>query len=166
MFIEGTKILGLAVAAVDEQAKIGIVKDLIIDPENGNLLGFIVKSGIFSPFKILSAQDIVEWDQNGIITSSADNLVLKEEILRINEIIKRRIFLIGMGARLESGKSLGNVEDLLIDTDNLCVAKYYMIDYLGDKRILTADKVIKIDKYIIFADDIAEAPPGAEGAVA
>lgn len=166
MFIEATKILKVPVAAEDVQAKIGEVKNIIIDPENGNFIGLIVKSGIFSKVKILSTQDILDWDQNGIVTSTIDNLVLKEEIIKIDEIIRKNIFLLGIGAKLESGKSLGKVEDLLIDTDNLCVAKYYLKDYLGKDRVLPSDRVIKIDKEIIFRDDTGEIPTEAVGATA
>ncbi len=166
MFVECSKILGLAIAAEDAQAKVGSVKDLVIDPDNGNLLGFVVKSGFLSPSKILSSQDIVDWDQNGIITSSTDNLVEAKEIVRINNILEKKIFLIGMNAKTESGKGLGKIEDLLIDTNNLCVVKYYLADYLGDKRVFSADKVIKIEKnIIIFSDDTTEIPAGASEVV-
>ena len=50
MFIEAKKILGLSVAAVDTESKIGEIRQLLIEPENGTLLGFLVQTGgILSP---------------------------------------------------------------------------------------------------------------------
>ena len=164
MFIEAKKLIGLPIAAVDTQSKVGEINQILIDPNNGNLLGFLVSSGgIFSPKKVLSVTDIREWDPNGIVTESINNLVEAAEIVRIKEILSRKIILLGMRAKTESGKGLGVVEDLLIDTDGQCVAKYYLKDLLGDARIFTADKVVKIDKQIIFSDDVAEPPAGAAG---
>ncbi|OGD57184.1 hypothetical protein A2V71_02065 [Candidatus Berkelbacteria bacterium RBG_13_40_8] len=167
MFIEAKKLMGMPVAAMDTQSKIGEIREIIVDPENGRLLGFLIKEGgIFSSNKVLSAVDIREWDPNGIVTESVENLVPPQEIIRINDILKQKIFLIGMPAKTESGKSLGNVEDLLIDADASCVAKYYLKDLLGNSRVLTADKVVKIDKQVTFADDVGEIPTGAQGVTA
>jgi len=167
MFIEAKKLIGLPVAAVDTQSKVGEIRQVLIDPENGHLMGFLVKEGgIFSSTKVLSDIDIADWDPNGLVTETIDNLVPPSEIVRINEILKKKIFLIGMPAKTESGKSLGSVEDLLIDTDTSSVAKYYLKDILGNSRVLSADKVIKIDKQITFADDVGEIPTGAAGVTA
>ena len=167
MFIEAKKIIGLPVAAIDVGSRIGEVAQILIEPENGTLLGFLVKSGgIFSAKKVLSAVDIRDWDPNGLVTESIDNLVPPSEIVRIKEVLDKNIILIGMAAKTESGKSLGSVEDLLIDTDTNSVAKYYLKDLLGNSRVLTADNVVKIDKTIIFSDDVAQIPPGAAGVTA
>jgi uncharacterized protein YrrD len=167
MFIEAKKLIGLPVAAVDTQSKIGEIRQILIDPQNGNLMGFLVSlGGLLSPKKVLSAVDIREFDPNGIVTESSANLVEPKEIVRVNDIIKKKIFLIGMSAKTESGKSLGNVEDLLIDTDTSCVAKYYLKDLLGKSRVLGSDKVVKVDKQIIFADDVVEIPGGVQGVAA
>src|SRR3990172_816069 len=118
MFIEAKKLIGLPVAAMDTQSKIGEIRQILIDPENGRLLGFVVHGGgIFSPKKVLSVTDIRDWDPNGLVTSSIENLVEPKEIVRIKEVLDKKIFLIGMRAKTESGKSLGVIEDLLIDTD-------------------------------------------------
>lgn len=171
MFIEAKKLIGLPVAAFDTQSKIGEIRELIIDPENGHLMGFLVQAKsaswrIFSAGKILSEVDIREWDPNGIVTAKEENLVEPEEIVRINDILNKKISIIGMGAKTESGKSLGNVENLLIDTDTSTVAKYYLKDLLGKSRIFTSEKVVKIDKFIIFSDDVAEIPTNAAGVTA
>jgi len=165
MFIEAKKLIGLPVAALDTKSKIGEVREILIDPENGRLLGFLVQSGgIFSAKKALSVTDVKDWDPKGLVTESVENLVAPLEIVRIKEVLEKKIILIGMKARTESGKSLGEVEDLLIDSETQSVAKYYLRDLLGKARILTPDKVIKIEKEIIFADDISEAPSSAVGA--
>lgn len=164
MFIEAKNLIGMPVAAEDVQAKAGVIHQLIIDPNNGNLMGFVVSlGGLFSPKRVLSVTDILDWDPQAIVTRSSDDLVEAKEIIRIKEILDQKINLLGMRAKTESGKGLGMVENLLIDTDSQRVTKYYLKDLLGDSRIFESEKVQKIDKAVIFSDDVAEPPAGAAG---
>lgn len=170
MMIEATKLINLPLGALDTESKIGEIREILVDPENGRILGFLVQpqssyfgGSIFSPKKALSIVDVREWDPKGLVTASIENLVNPNEIIRIKDVLQKNIILIGMKAKTESGKGLGSVEDLLIDTDTESVAKYYLKDLLGEKRVLTSDKVVKIDKVIVFHDDVAEAPPGVAG---
>jgi len=165
MFIEAKKLIGLPVAAMDTQSKVGKIRQVLIDPQNGRLLGFLVSTGeLLATKKVLSVIDIKEWDPNGLVVSSIEDIIGKGEIIRIKEILKNKIFILGMKAVTESGKSLGEVEDILLDTDTESVVKYYLKD-LMQSRVFPAEKVVKIEKEIIFSDDTAEVPPDAAGVV-
>lgn len=166
MFIEARKLIGLPVAAMDSGAKVGNIGQIVIDPVNGRILGFLIRGGgFFSAMKALSIVDIREWDPNGLVTNTYENIVEPKEIIRLNEIYELNINFLELSAKTESGKSLGKVEDLLLDTETETVAKYYLKDLLGNSRVLSSDKVIKVDKNIIFADDVGEIPTGAQGAI-
>lgn len=167
MFIEAKKLIGLPLAAQDTQSKIGELRDIVVDPENGKLLGFLVQEGSFlSSRKALSIIDVIDWDPNGLVTATIDNLVELKDIVRIKELVNKNMELLGKKAKTESGKSLGEIENFLIDTDTQTVVKFYLKDLLGHSRIFSADKVVRIDKNIIFSDDVAEPPQGAVGAPA
>lgn len=155
MFIEAIKLINLPVAAEDELSRVGSIHQIVVDPENNQLLGFIVKTGFFSGSKALSAMDIKFWDKDGLVTSSEENLVELDEIIRIKNVLDKNINLIDLPAQTESGKSLGLVENFLIDTETNSIVKYYLKDMLGKCRVMPSDKVIKIDKTIIFTDDEA-----------
>lgn len=167
MLIEAKKIIGLPVAAMDEEAKVGEITQIVANPEDGQILGFIIKTGgFFSPSLALSIVDIREWDPNGLVTTSVENLVDPKEIIRIQKVLDKNINFLEMSGRTESGKSLGKIEDLLIDTDNAVVAKYYLRDLLGNSRVLPADKVVKIEKDIIFTDDSEPIASGVQNVTA
>jgi len=157
MFVEATKLLNLPVASEESMSKIGEISEIIVDPDNGTISGFLVKlPGIFGPQKVLSVVDVLAWDPNGIVTSDQENLVDKNEIVRIQRILNQNFHLIGLRAETESKKHLGQIEDFLIDTETQTVAKYYLRNILGNSLILGNDKVVKIDKKIIFTDDCGE----------
>lgn len=167
MIIEAKKLIGLPVAAMDVRAKVGVVSEVLIAPENGKLLGFLVKvPGFFAPQKALTVSDIKNWDPKGLVTDSFENIVDPDEIVRIKEVLDKKIILIGLKAKTQSGKNLGVVDNFLVDTETETVIKYYLKDLLGKSRIFTADKVIAIDKEILFSDDVNVPPTSAQGAVA
>ena len=160
MMIEAVQLINLAVAAEDSLRKVGSISQIIINPENGQLMGFLVNIGLFLPPKILSFMDIKFWDTNGIVTESEENFVNPEEVVRIKNVLDKKINLLEMSAQTESGKSLGIVENFLIDTETISVVKYYLKDLLGKSRIMPANKVVSIDQNIVFIDDEIEIPNG------
>jgi len=165
--IEAKKLIGLPVAAIDAERKIGEVKEIIVDPETGKLHGFLVKTGrVFSHTLALSIVDIKEWDPNGLVTSSVENLVEPSEIYRIKDVLDKNQLILNMHAQTESNKSLGLCENFLIDTVTESVVKFYLKDILGKTRIFPHDALVKIDKALIFRDDVAEVPSGGETAIA
>lgn len=161
MMIEAKKLIGLPVAAIDSESKIGETKEIVVDPETGKLLGFLVKTGnVFSHTLALSTSDIKEWDPNGLVTESLENLVEPMEIIRIKDVLDKNQLILNMHAQTESGKSLGVCENFLIDTETESIIKFYLKDILGKSRIFPADALVKIDKALIFKDDTTEIPSG------
>lgn len=153
MFIEALQLIGLPVAAEDSLSKIGAICQIIIDPASGRVLGFLVSVGFWGDKKALSIMDIKFWDPNGLVTANAENLVEPAEIIRLKQVLDLGINLLKMPARTESNKSLGRVENFLIDTEAQVVVKYYLRGLLGQTRVMPTAKIIRIDKEIVFTDD-------------
>ncbi len=157
MFIEAKKLIGLPIAAMDTQSKIADIQKVLVDPTDGSILGFLATTGFLNPPKVIAAVDISDWDPNGLVTPSAENLVDTADVLRIKEAIDQRTDLFGMKAKTKSGKSLGKVDDFLIDTATCHIVKFYLNDLVLKSRVLDVEKVIKIEKkVIIFEDDVQE----------
>lgn len=160
MFLTLSKIYKLPVAALEEKKKIGHVSQIIFDPANGNILAVMIKTtAIFAKDLFLSANDILDFDNNAIVTKSQENLLEASQLIKVGEVLKQRIPIIGQKALTESGKKLGTIYDLLIDTGNLNIFKFYIHNILQEK-ILPADKVVRIEKKaVIFSDDMLEQTP-------
>jgi len=169
MLIQASTIIGLPIAAMDTESKVGKIENIVVDPDSGELVGFFVKPlGMFARNKVLSALDVIDIDKNGMVVKSEESLVDLSEIVKMEQIIKKNIKIIGQKAITESKKYLGKVNDLLIDTESALVLKYYIGDIL-ENRIIPNDKLIKITQNaLIFSDDVVMqvAAPEAEGAAA
>lgn len=164
MIIEAKELINLPIAGLEETAKIGEINKIIADISSPTILGFLVKPNYFlSQNKVLSIKDIIEWDKNGLVTGSTNNLVEKEEIIRINNILNTKFDLFGLKAKTEIGKNLGFVKNFLIDTETAGIIKFFIKDIITGDRIFSVDKVVSINsKAIIFSDDTTEIPTNIE----
>lgn len=165
MLIQASNLIKLPVAAIDAQSKIGEVARIIINPENGEVLGFLVtidEGWLGKKYKVLSANDVIAVEKTGIVTKNADNLVEPDEIVRAKKILDKKIYVIGQRAMTKSQKNLGRVEDLLLNSETLEVLKYY-IHGIFQEKIIPASKIAEITaKAVIFSDDVIEEAPLAE----
>jgi uncharacterized protein YrrD len=157
VLIQAKDVLNKPVFAQDIEDTVGIISDIIVDPENGKIVAFSVARFLQKP-KIVSEVDVLDLTQDGLLINSENALVFPSELVRIKEIIDRGIKIINSKAVTESKKSLGIIEDFLIDTETAGVVKFYIKGgLLSPSVVLPIEKVVKIEKgKIIFSDDILE----------
>lgn len=164
MFITASKIYGLPVASLESSSKIGEVGFVYFSPDDLSIIALEVNQGFFLFRKklYLASSDIIELDKKGVVIKNQEVLVTKDEIVRIQKMIKDKTPIYGQRAITKSNKYLGKVVDLLIDTGSFTICKLY-IDSMLVERILPADKIEKITpKAIVFSDDVIEGIPIAK----
>jgi sporulation protein YlmC with PRC-barrel domain len=133
MLLELSKLQNLSVGSFDEGDLIGVVKKVIIDKEDANVIGFVVKRhGFFGAIKAASFQDVVDIDRAGIVLRSAEALVDQNEIVRIAQIISSKFNLIGLRAISKEKKYLGRVYDGLIDSTTGDITRLYVKHLLNE----------------------------------
>lgn len=155
MLIEISKVRGLPTGAIDEGALIGTVKQAVVSPEAARVIGFLVKiKGLFRGQKVISFQDVVDIDTQGLVINSRDNLVSENEIVRIKELVDSRFSLIGLSARTKNKKYLGRVSDAVIESTSGDIIRVY-VKYFWDERIFERSMIheIKKDEIILTFDD-------------
>jgi len=127
MLLEFSILNQLPVGSFEEGGLIGKVAKTIFSKSEGRVLGFLVKlPGVFSGQKIASFEDVISIDQAGVVVRSSESLVDKNEIVRVNEILKSNFSLLGLKAVAKDKKNLGRVSDALIDTDSGELMRLYV----------------------------------------
>jgi uncharacterized protein YrrD len=133
MLIELSLLNKLPVGSFDEGGLVGKVAKVIISRENAKILGFLVKlPGFLGQTKVASFEDIVSIDQAGIVLRSSEMLVDKDEIVRIDKLLKDRFELIGLKAIAKNKTSLGIVQDALFDSDSGDLMRLYIKKFFKD----------------------------------
>jgi len=160
MLIHAKKIIGLPILEGISGTKVSVVKNIIVDPENGKVLALLV-SKIFpwQKNKVVSFKDIAEIFADGVLIKNHDSIVEAKEVFKINDVLKKRIFLIGSLALTQHGQKIGILEDFLFDTLfqnilTLTVKKKFS----AEKRIIGAERILSIlPKKLVIRDTILKA---------
>jgi len=162
MLIEGTELLNNKVRSLIDNENLGRIKTLIIDPEKGRLLAVLVAKGNFGPRKFLSILDMIDFNLDTVFVRNSDVLMKREELVRANEILIKKIQILKIKAFTKKGDYLGKVDDVLIDTNTGMIEKFYighsfLVNLWSKGIIVPKNKVLKITKdKLIVSNEVSE----------
>ncbi len=143
------------------------VKDLIVDPENGKLLAFVVnlsKNLIIVPFDIISWKEVIR-------IHNGDSIIEGNEVIRIAEVQKRGVKIFHNKVETKDGQKLGKVNDFSVNSNSLMLQKLYLSKgILGlvryESRIISAKNIIEIlPEKIVIKDNTKVKEEVKKGAV-
>ena len=152
-----TKISGTPVVEDEGVRPITTVKNLLVDPETGNVIALVVNE---SKNLVILPMDVLSWGE-AVHVHDRECIVESDEVLRVNNVLKLKINIFGNKVFTKSGKPLGNVYDFSIDTNTMTLKKLFTAKgFLGlfryDSRIIPAKNIIEILKNkIVVKDDAA-----------
>lgn len=140
-----TNILGTPVFEDEGAQPITTVKDLVIDPESGKTLAFLVnvsRNLVIMPLDVVSFGDVVRVHANDCIIEAG-------EVLRIEQVQKKQVHIFNSRVETEEGEYLGRVIDFSVDTVSYALSKIYvgkvilgMFRY--GTRVFTARNIVEI----------------------
>lgn len=163
MFLEASKILKKPLAGIEEQSKIGEICDILIDPDKGLVLGYLIKGGLLGDLKVLPISDIVSYDDEGVVTKTSENLIKPEAMERIQKLMGDNIKILDAPVSTESGERIGKVNDFIVDTQLGNITKY-MISGINKSLIVDHDQIVEINPKQIIVKDGLEMPKETETA--
>lgn len=141
-----------------EGALVGLVESLIINPDNGELAGLIVREGFGKKnLKTLAAKDILGISSEFYLVPNYETLGDLDEIVRLKEILDRDIKIIGNKVYTASGTYLGKVFDYTIDLSHFMISRIYvgskLLGAFSKQHIVAYKQIISIEKDRITVDD-------------
>jgi len=158
MLTKGTSLINKQIRSTQDGSYIGRVADLIIDPANGKLLALKMrKSSVFKP-KIICTIDIQGYTPIFLIAKDDSVICDADEVVRVKEVLDKKVLIIGNKVETESGKKLGICEDILIDTETSMVIKFYVksagiLGPLSSDLIIPSSRVVSINRDAIVVKE-------------
>lgn len=158
MQLLASAVLGQPVLESGSGHKVARVKRLIINPETLRVEGLLVSTGpfILEHDRALSFLDILHIFPQGVAIEDKEVMAETRDIVRLHELLKKRVPILGQLALTKSGVSLGRVTDLLFDSQNGTVSRLHIKSFFRD-LILPSEKVETISrKAVVFKNDVLE----------
>lgn len=145
MLIELSKIVNAPVGALDRGEKVGTVKRVIVSPDQGKLIAVLIAtSGFPKQAKVISFIDIIEIDRGGVVISSSEQLLDQDEIVRVDELIKKKFNILRLKAVNREEKFLGFISDVIVDSQSGGIMRVY-VDFLWRNFVFTKEDIVRIE---------------------
>lgn len=142
--------MGTPVFENDERHPVAFVRDVILDPETGNLLALRINRD-----QIITSSDISSWG-DVVRIRNIDVIAPLEDVLRVAQAEKKGIKVFGNLVETQGGVVLGRVVDFVIDEKTLTLkkiftAKLFFGIFQHEHRIISVKNIIEIraDKIIV-----------------
>lgn len=135
------------IIARDDTKEHGRVQSIIIDHENGKILG------IHTGKSVIVFQDILSWEPKIEIANQSVQM-LSEDIVRIQKVLDSGIKIMGNTVKTEKNQYIGKVVDCIIDVQKGILSSLYVaknaIIFPYDKRIIPATQIVEVRKDAII----------------
>ena len=170
MLINFSSIINQKIISADIKLAVAYVKDIVIDPNDGKILALIVKQNIFAKKQIIASLDIIGIFKNAVIISEEDRIIDINDVVRIDQILQEKTHIFRKWAKTKSGKMLGRIDDIILETNPIEIKKYFIngsackLCFMNlfrhrDDRLITQDDIYKITKNaVIVKNDVLKNP--------
>ena len=154
MVVETTALLGLPVISASS-ARLGTVDRCLFDPKGIKLAALQVPRGIGRKVSSLDFRDVLPLTRRSLIVDSDE--ALKSNLDGLDELHHRAGPVLGTVAKTESGRRLGRVGDVLIESETGGIVRFYLRNFLPE-RIIPRQYLVSINPKAIIFKDVVDQP--------
>lgn len=164
MLVNGSKLIGTPILSLHTGGTLARVSTNIVDPNDLRVMAFRLDGELLSGEygDILQSMKVREFSRMGMIIDSIDDLVKREEVVRLDEIMSLNFSLLGLKVETKKGTKLGRVVDFVVTTDDFLVMQLVVkrpaIKALVDPELIIGRSQITevTDDKIIVKDEEAK----------
>ncbi len=141
-----------------EKALVGVMENMVIDPDTGKLVGILVREGFGKKnLKALPEKDLLGITSDFYLIASYESLGELDEIVRIKQVLEKEARISGNKVYTVSGQYLGKCRDYTLNMKALTIDKIYVNPPLlsGNFKELAIGfgQIISIEKDKITVED-------------
>jgi uncharacterized protein YrrD len=131
---------------------LGRVLDLVFNPAKQKLVAFVLHKGtMLTPVQVLVPIDVVEYGPKMILARNRNTIIHPKEVVGLPELMKNTHSIIGLIAGTETGKTLGKIDNLDIDTVSSLIQRYhvhpmFITGLTQPDLLIPADRFVRMDK--------------------
>ncbi|MBR0430958.1 hypothetical protein IJJ05_01550 [Candidatus Saccharibacteria bacterium] len=160
MLIYASRLLGAPILSVQAGGAIGYVSEPIVDPDNLKIIAFRVDGPLLkkSNTNILDISSVREYSNYGLVIDSIEELVEKNDVIKIKKIIDLNFNLINLKVETKKGSHLGKVSDYTITSEDfivqqIIVKRPIMKSLIDPELTISKKEIVEITDYKIIIKD-------------
>lgn len=159
---ESNKFIGLPVISLEDSLRVGIVRELVVDPVKKEISGLILEQkGWFKEQKIVPYNKVRNIGEDAITIEKSSSVEKPTNLPEIIDLIKNKTLITGAKVVTEEGINIGNVEEFSIEERTghimeLEITGTFIEGLMKGTARLSINQVKTIGKEIIIAAEKAE----------
>ena len=161
MLVSREKLINHPVLSLHIGGPIGRTVEEVIDPNDLKIIAFTVngpQTGDGEHGDILDVRSIRENSNIGMIVDSIDDLVSKEDVIKIDETMELHFKLVGLNVKTKKGTKLGKVIGYTVDSETmmimqLIVKRPVFKSIIDPELIIGRSEIKEVNDYEIIVKD-------------
>jgi len=153
MLVIGSNLINYPVLSLHLGGLVSHTVEPVIDPESLAVIAYTLNAReIDEPEAgdILMIEDVREFSDDGLIINSTDNLVNREDVIKLDKIMDLGFKLIGLKVVTKDGKKLGKVIDYTLDSGSFSIFQLIVqrpfFDAIVDPELtINRSQIVEID---------------------
>jgi len=160
MLVYHSKLIGQPVLSVQAGGPIGYIATSVVEPDTLKIIAFILDGPLLkkTSANILDVSSIREYSHHGFVIDDIDELVAKDDVIKIAKIMDLNFSLTGLKVETKKGSKLGKVSDFTVTSEDFMlkqvVVKRPAIKSLIDPELIIPRKeIVEVTDYKLIVKD-------------
>ncbi|QGG49069.1 PRC-barrel domain-containing protein [Heliorestis convoluta] len=144
-------IIGLAIISINDGRELGIVRNLIINPEKRAVEYLIVENDSwYLGADVIPFQELQGVGEYAATIESEASLQRLHDLQEVQELIKRNVKITGTKVLTKHGRMIGNVDEYFVDVNSGKISGCLLVPAKKD----LGERIIPVDSVVTFGRDI------------
>lgn len=160
MLVYASRLIGTPVLSVQAGGRIAVIAEPIVDPDNLKIIAFKLAGPLIakSSANILDVRSIREYSNYGIVIDDIDELLEKDDVVKISDVLRLNFALNGLKVETKKGSKLGKIEDYTLTSEDfvvqqLIVKRPIIKSFIDPELTIPRKEIIEITDYKIIVKD-------------
>lgn len=151
-------IIGLRIISISDGTQVGIVKDIILNPQ-GKTLDFIIVDQPTDYFgaKVIAFTDILGLGEFAITIPHLGVIQDVAQVIEAQNLLKQDTRVLGTKVLTKKGQLIGEVKEIMINEETGQIAAC-LFDSEGQMNEIGADKIITLGKELLIVESESSIP--------
>lgn len=125
--LQSKQIVGLPVVSIAEGVKLGTVRDVVVNPTERRIVGFVVQAdGRARETLVLLAEDVRAVGPDAVTVQDRNRLRPLAALPELKTMIEQQMPIKGKAVFTSEGKRLGQIDEFTLDTQRFTVDAYFV----------------------------------------
>lgn len=156
--VKASEVVGRAVVVREGGQEVGKIKDVVVDSNGKQVIGFVVSEGLMSSAKVAPWAALQAIGPDSVVLNAASSVVKASEAPDIKSVLDKKLDIRGLQIQTTEGKELGKIEDFRFDERTGGIEGYELAGGLfSHNSFLPAPPSIELGKDLAFVAPEVEA---------